>query len=177
MQEVATGSTGLNKAYSRFYDDGGFTINPTGGQVFIEIDFKEGVDYSSNEFTDSLIGVNDLQSSAGTLAINDSILFWDYNPEARKIIKGISYLLISVTNRFSKGAFTQTLSAVINDFGTNTATSAEARQEVQAEQNEQTPAADPAASPSPPADPKVNNPPPGNSSTPTPKPATEEPKT
>jgi hypothetical protein len=133
MQEVATGSTGLNKAYSRFYNDGGFTINPTGGQVFIEIDFKEGVDYSPTAFTDSLAGVDALQSSAGTLAINDSILFWDYSPEARKLIKGISYNLISVTNNFKNGLFTQTLSAVINDFGSGKALTDQARTESAAE--------------------------------------------
>jgi hypothetical protein len=185
MQEVATGSTGLNKAYSRFYNDGGFTINPTGGQVFIEIDFKEGVDYSSDEFTDSLAGVDGLQSVGGTLAINDSILFWDYNPEARKIIKGISYKLISVTNNFKNGAFTQTLSAVINDFGSKTALSAEARQEAEAEEAENTPAAAATTDATPAAtgttkDKPVNDPPPGNSSgaqTTSPPPAANPPPT
>jgi hypothetical protein len=131
MQEVATGSTGLNNAYSRFYNDGRFNINPTGGQVFIEIDFKEGVDYSPTAFTDSLPGVNALQSSAGTLAINDSILFWDYSPEAKKIIKGISYELLSVVNNFRNGAFTQTLSAVINNFGAGKALTEDAEREVE----------------------------------------------
>ncbi len=174
MQEVATTSTGLNKAYSRFYEDGGFTINPTGGQVFIEIDFKEGVDYSSDEFTDSLVGVDGLQSVGGTLAINDSILFWDYNPEAQKIIKGISYKLISVTSRFSKGAFTQTLSAVINDFGTKTALTAEARQEAEAEEAEKTEKPKTTGTTE---DPPKNDPAPGNSSTPAPTTTTPAPTT
>ena len=165
MQEVATGSTGLNKAYSRFYSDGGFTINPTGGQVFIEIDFKEGVDYSSDEFTDLLPGVDGLQSGAGTLAINDSILFWDYNPDARKIIKGISYSLISVTNSFKNGAFTQTLSAVINDFGSGKALSEEARVESAAEAAGNTPQPEaPKGATGTTTDKPVNDPPPGNSS-------------
>jgi hypothetical protein len=154
MQEMVTSSTGLNKAYSRFYEDNSFTINPTGGQVFIEIDFKEGVDYSTNEFNDNLVGINELQSAAGTLSINDSILFWDYNPEARKIIKGISYKLISVTSNFSKGAFTQQLSAVINDFGTKSALSASARQEEESESSAE-PANEPEST-NPPKDPSTS---------------------
>jgi hypothetical protein len=135
MQEVATGSTGINRAYSRFYKDGGFTINPSGGQVFIEIDFKEGVDYNSTELVDLLEDGRGVTGTGGTLAINDSILFWDYAPEVRKRINGISYLLISVTNNFRGGAFTQQLSAVINDFGTKTALSAEGREALEAETN------------------------------------------
>jgi hypothetical protein len=34
--------------YKKFYGADGFTINPNGGQVFVEIDFKEAVDYSSD---------------------------------------------------------------------------------------------------------------------------------
>lgn len=174
MQEVATGSTGLNKAYSRFYNDGGFTINPTGGQVFIEVDFKEGVDYSSNEFNDSLPGVNALQSNAGTLAINDSILFWDYNPDAKKIIKGISYKLISVTNSFKNGAFTQTLSTVINDFGSGKALSEDARKEAADEEASNAPQpATPDESIGTTEDKPVNDPPPGNSSNTQPNAATK----
>jgi hypothetical protein len=173
MQEVATGSTGLNKAYSRFYNDAGFTINPTGGQVFIEIDFKEGVDYSPNQFNDSLAGVDALQSNAGTLAINDSILFWDYNPEARKIIKGISYKLISVTNSFKNGAFTQTLSAVINDFGSGKALTDEARQEASAEEAGEAPQpTTPEGATGTTKDKPVTDPAPGNSSTTKPNPTT-----
>jgi hypothetical protein len=138
MQEASVGLSGavtrsLSKAYSRFYDANSFTINPTGGQVFIEIDFKEGVDYSSNEFNDSLLGVDALQSNAGTLAINDSILFWDYDAEVKKKIKGISYKLISVVSNFKNGSFTQTLTATINDFGTRPALTDEARQDLENE--------------------------------------------
>lgn len=51
-----------NEPYRQFYGDK-FTINPNGGQVFIEIDFKEGVDYDIPE---------------GTMTINESIQFWKY---------------------------------------------------------------------------------------------------
>jgi hypothetical protein len=64
--------------YSSFYGPNGFTINPTGGQVFIEIDFKEAVDYDN---------------TTGLMDINDKILFWEYPPEVAKNLKGISYLI------------------------------------------------------------------------------------
>jgi hypothetical protein len=79
----------------------GFTINPNGGQVFIEIDFKEAEDYNNDD---------------GLLTINDSILFWRYPKEVASQIKGISYMLVEVISSFSKGKFTQELDCVINQF-------------------------------------------------------------
>jgi hypothetical protein len=96
MTEVA-GS--VNTAYRQFYGKG-FTINPNGGQVFIEIDFKEGEDYGNN----------------GLLSINKSILFWNYPKQVKDLVKGVSYLVTQVQHNFSKGKFTQELLCNINTF-------------------------------------------------------------
>jgi hypothetical protein len=90
-----------NIIYSAIYGKDNFNINPTGGQVFIEIDFKEAVDYTSQ---------------TGTLSINDSILFWEYPENISKKIKGVSYMLLQVDSKFSGGAFTQKLDCMINAF-------------------------------------------------------------
>lgn len=98
---VQDGISSINSLYNQFYGTDGFTINPNGGQVFIEIDFKEAVDYNNN---------------TGTLDINSSILFWKYPPSIAKKIKGVSYMVIEVISNFSKGKFTQDLNCVINTF-------------------------------------------------------------
>ena len=90
----------INQVYRQFYGKG-FTINPNGGQVFIEIDFKEAEDYSND---------------TGLLSINDSILFWKYPKEVASQVKGVSYMLTEVISTFSKGKFTQELDCVINQF-------------------------------------------------------------
>ena len=90
----------INQVYRQFYGKG-FTINPNGGQVFIEIDFKEAQDYNNDD---------------GLLTINDSILFWKYPKEVSSQIKGVSYMLTEVISIFSKGKFTQELDCVINQF-------------------------------------------------------------
>jgi hypothetical protein len=93
-------SSSLNSAYRQFYGKG-FTINPNGGQVFIEIDFKEAVDYNLN---------------TGLMDINESILFWNYSKEIRNLVKGVSYMVREVQHNFSKGKFTQELICNINTF-------------------------------------------------------------
>ena len=135
MQETSTEITALNtavdNAFDRFYNSDSsnpFSIRPTGGQVFIEIDFKEAVDYSANEVSDLLEDGRGISGVGGTLSINDSILFWDYPPNTRDVIKGISYELLSVASSFRNGLFTQTLEAVINDFGTGAKAAEEQRE-------------------------------------------------
>ena len=88
----------VNQVYRQFYGKG-FTINPNGGQVFIEIDFKEAEDYNNDD---------------GLLTINESILFWKYPKEVASIVKGISYQVTEVNSSFSKGKFIQELSCIIN---------------------------------------------------------------
>lgn len=90
----------VNTVYRQFYGRG-FTINPNGGQVFIEIDFKEGVDYDNDD---------------GLLTINESIQFWQYPKEVSSAVKGVSYMVTTVDSVFSKGKFTQDLQCIINTF-------------------------------------------------------------
>lgn len=92
----------IDEVYSRFYGSDGVTINPRGGQVFIEINFKEAIDYSEED---------------GLLKVNDSILFWKYPETIASQVKGVSYQVITVNSTFQDGMFTQTLECVINTFG------------------------------------------------------------
>lgn len=96
----------INALYNKFYGTDGFTINPNGGQVFIEINFKEPLDYKNKD---------------GLLSINESILFWKYPADVTADIKkrggGISYMVLSCNSTFAKGKFEQELICVINTFG------------------------------------------------------------
>jgi hypothetical protein len=89
----------INEVYRQFYGPDGFTINPNGGQVFFEIYFKEGRDYNNKD---------------GLMTLNEQILLWNYSPEVAKHVKGVSHKLIKVESNFSKGKFSQELSATIN---------------------------------------------------------------
>lgn len=104
--------------YKKFYGADGFSINPNGGQVFIEIDFKEAVDYSSSgtSVTAPDPSTGGITGEPGTLSINESILFWDYPKDVAALVKGISYQVLKVTSQFSGGMFKQTLDCRINTF-------------------------------------------------------------
>ena len=91
----------INQVYNQFYGSDGFTINPNGGQVFIEIDFKESIDYKNSD---------------GLLSINESIYFWNYPAAVANKIKGISYMVIDIDHNFKGGKFEQTINCCINDF-------------------------------------------------------------
>jgi hypothetical protein len=91
----------INEVYRQFYKSDGFTINPNGGHVFIEIDFKEAVDYKNSD---------------GLMDINSSIYFWNYPPEVANKIKGVSYMVIEIEHNFKGGKFEQTLNCIINTF-------------------------------------------------------------
>jgi hypothetical protein len=114
---VDTSTTG-STSYNKFYDSNGTTVNPTGGQVFIEVNFNEAVDYSRTGTIEQDAIEQDLppvEGEPGTLLINDSIEFWRFNdPEQAAEVKGIPYQILSVTNSLVNGAFTATISAVIN---------------------------------------------------------------
>lgn len=98
---VETAGT-VNTVYRKFYADDGFTINPSGGQVFIEISFFEGIDYNNE---------------SGTLNINDRLVLWAYPPSLQSRLKSsISYLVTTCTSIFKGGQFTQELSLVIVPF-------------------------------------------------------------
>jgi len=91
----------INQVYNQFYGSDGFTINPNGGQVFIEIDFKEAIDYKNSD---------------GLLSINESIYFWNYPAAVANKIKGVSYMVLDVEHSFRSGKFEQTLNCTINTF-------------------------------------------------------------
>jgi hypothetical protein len=95
-----------NQVYQQYYGSNGFSINPSTTQIFIEINFNEAVDYTSD---------------TGLLNINDSILFWRYSKELEEAkkrynVKGISYQMITVVSTFNNGKFQQLLDCRINDF-------------------------------------------------------------
>lgn len=92
---------GVDSVYQRFYGDDGFRVTANGGQVFIEIDFKEAIDYNGK---------------TGVMDLNDSILFFRYPAEIEETIKGVSYKIITIDSTFSEGKFTQELSCAINTF-------------------------------------------------------------
>lgn len=96
---TSTGGAISNITKERFGED--FSINPNSGQVFIEIDFKEGVDYDT---------------SSGLMEINDSITFWDYPASLKGSIQGMAYMVTQVTSTFNKGMFTQELKLILPPF-------------------------------------------------------------
>jgi hypothetical protein len=95
----------INSFYDQYYGTDGYTINPNGGQVFIEINFKEPQDYNNSD---------------GLLSINQSIQFWKYPKAVQKEIDsrggGVSYMVRTVVSTFSKGKFEQELTCNINTF-------------------------------------------------------------
>jgi hypothetical protein len=99
--------------YDQFYGANGFSINANGGQVFIEIDFKEGVDYVSGGGTNE----DGTTQAPGVMKINDSILFWQYPESVAKQIQGVAYQVITCDSVFANGTFKQTLGCVIESFG------------------------------------------------------------
>ena len=105
MQPAASS---INSLYNQFYGTDGFTISPNGGQVFIEINFKEPQDYHND---------------TGTMSINSSIYFWKFPADVQKAINarggGISYLVRTVVSSFNKGKFEQELECYLNTFGSS----------------------------------------------------------
>ena len=97
--------------FNRFYSGGGFTINPNGGQVFFELDFKEAVDYEVGGANDLLADGRGVTGTGGTLSINDSINFVNYPDSVSDKINGVVYMLTEITHNFKNGMFTQALEA------------------------------------------------------------------
>lgn len=123
----------LNEVYSAFYaDKKSFTINPSGGQVFIEIDFKEAMDY--NHDINGNLANDGNYDDTGLMTLNNSIMLWSYPPEIAKKVKGISYIVVTVDSTFSKGKFTQVLDLNINTFP-NVKTSSKTAAEREREEN------------------------------------------
>jgi hypothetical protein len=98
---MQTSSSSISQLYKKFNGSDGFTINPNGGQVYIEIDFREPKDYNNN---------------TGLMNINENIIFWKYPDSIKDEIEGIAYMLYDVVSRFNKGKFEQDLTGTIGSF-------------------------------------------------------------
>ena len=88
--------------YDTYYGTSGYGVSIASSQVFVEIDFKEAVDYTSE---------------TGTLSINESIAFVPYPKTMTNKPKGVSYQVIQIDHTLSGGSFKQTLSLIGNSFG------------------------------------------------------------
>lgn len=100
--DMPTGNPDLDNNSAPFYGPDGYSIDPKRGQTFVEIDFKEAIDYDHEQ---------------GFLRVNNNILFWEYPPEIQKKVKGICYQLINVKSSFRGGKFIQDLDLTIATFG------------------------------------------------------------
>lgn len=98
---MQTAPNTLSQVYSKDYGPDGFTINPNGGQVFVEIDFKEAEDYKHQD---------------GLMSLNESIQFVDLPDEVKKIVKGVSYQVLKCESEFRNGSFTQDLTLNITNW-------------------------------------------------------------
>ena len=88
--------------FDQFFGPDGRTICGSNGQVFIEVNFKEAIDYDND---------------TGIMNINDAITFWQYPEYIKKEVNGVSFRVISATSNFRSGKFTQELDCHINTFG------------------------------------------------------------
>lgn len=118
--DMPSGNPDLEASKPPFFGVDGYSLDPRTGQAFIEVDFKEAVDY---------------ENSTGLLRTNENIIFWEYPPNIQKMIKGICYQIINIESRFSQGRFTQELEVTLATFGDSAATpysqSEQGRQESQ----------------------------------------------
>ena len=103
----------INQVYNQFYGGDGFTINPNGGQVFIEINFNEVTDYDN---------------TTGLLNINNRISFIKYPASIQREVNarggGVVYMVLEVVSNFSGGKFTQVLECSMAQFADATADAA-----------------------------------------------------
>lgn len=100
--DMPTGNPELDRTSVPFYGPDGYSLDSRNGQTFVEIDFREAVDY---------------EHDTGYMRVNDKILFWDYPPHIKKIAQGIVYLLTNVKSIFKGGKFSQDLDLTMATFG------------------------------------------------------------
>lgn len=88
----------------QFYGTDGYTVSPNGGQVFVELNFKEPNDYDNN---------------TGTMNINQYVNIYPHPTYIQKDIDsrgngagGIALMLTKVVSKFNKGSFQQDLTAI-----------------------------------------------------------------
>jgi hypothetical protein len=96
---IMTGVTNNTNVLSdKFYGPDGYTINPRGRQVFIEVNFNEPEDYNNE---------------SGLLSMNNSIYFFNYPKIIQQDLDsrggGVILQVLKVTSNFSKGKFEQVL--------------------------------------------------------------------
>lgn len=103
---------------TKFYGPDGYTANFNSGQLFVEIDFKEAVDYSIKE------GDTSVTAQPGTLAINDSIVFWTSSNPTRP---ALAYNVINIESTFANGSFKQRIHANLLPLENDTSESDEGR--------------------------------------------------
>ena len=84
------------------------SINPNSGQVFIEIQFRDAIDYSpgTGNKADGLLNPSQ----------DEDILFWKYPESIRKKVQGTIYMVWQVISTFNKGIFQQELKVCIPPF-------------------------------------------------------------
>jgi len=113
----------VNEPYNQSYSNENYTINPNGGQIFIEVNFNEGVDYDNQ---------------TGLLKVNESILFYDFGYAVPDNIDGVCYQVKQVNSSFSKGKFSQQLLCTIMTFPRAADDNAESASQNSANQTEAT---------------------------------------
>jgi hypothetical protein len=101
---IRDASTSIASLYNKFYDTDGYTISANGGQIFIEVAFKEAVDY---------------KNSTGLMQINENIFFLNYPQYIKDMTQGaVIWEVTDVISSFAGGRFEQTLTLVGPAFDT-----------------------------------------------------------
>jgi hypothetical protein len=101
---IRDAATSITELYSKFYDTNGYTISAQGGQVFIEVAFKEAVDY---------------KNSNGLMEINENIFFLNYPQYIKDMVQGaVIWEVSEVDSVFASGKFEQTLKLLGTMFDT-----------------------------------------------------------
>lgn len=126
----------INTISQKIYGKDGYSINPVGGQVFIEIFFQTATDYThtgAGDYSATYSGT----TQPGLLDVSDSIQFYAYPGSTDNKMKGITYQVQYVNHKFSRGAFTQELDLVLanlNKFNTKNQASSETDARLETEQ-------------------------------------------
>ena len=101
---IRDAATSLTEFYNKFYDTDGYTISANGGQVFIEVAFKEAVDY---------------KNSTGLMEINENIFFLNYPQYIKDMTQGaVIWEVTQVDSTFANGKFEQVLTLIGTMFDT-----------------------------------------------------------
>jgi len=100
--QPANNDDGSNK----YYGPNGTGINPLTGQVFVEVNLLEAIDYDN---------------TTGLMSLNDSIYFGPQPASIAGQVKGIPFQVIDVESTFQGGKFTQKLHLQGTQFPDNSA--------------------------------------------------------